>query len=77
MQDILSTSTIELADSIHDQFVQNQPFKHVVIEDFFSKDFCQAILDDFPDFDKKLATDVLVCHESGAGLVIVPYFLPR
>lgn len=57
MQDILNTSTIELADNIHNTFINNQPFKHVVIDDFFSENFCQSILDDFPDFDEKLATD--------------------
>jgi len=57
MQDILNSSTIELSDEIRNKFVNNQPFKHVVIEDFFTPDFCQAILDDFPDFDEKLATN--------------------
>ena len=57
IQDLLNTSTIELADNIHKKFVNNQPFKHVVIEDFFTKEFCQALLDNFPDFDKKLAMD--------------------
>jgi len=57
MQNILNTSTIEQKDKIHDMFIYNKPFKHVVIDDFFNQGFCQAMLDDFPNFDKELATD--------------------
>ena len=55
MINILNNSTINKSDYTAIQFQQNQPFRHVVINDFFADNFCQNLLDEFPHFDKKLA----------------------
>ncbi len=54
---IINPSTIDQKEQVNKRFVNNKPFKHVVIDNFFTSEFCQKLLDDFPDFDKKLATN--------------------
>ena len=36
-------------------FINNKPFKHVVIDNFFNPEFCEKLLEEFPNFDEKLA----------------------
>ena len=48
---------IKNSQSILTKFTQSLPFKHVVLDNFFTVDFCQKLVDDFPQFDKKLAID--------------------
>lgn len=43
------------ADSYREAFLAAQPFKHVIIENFFEPSFADRLLDDFPSFDPKLA----------------------
>ncbi len=57
MMKLLNQQTTSQTQQINQQFVNNQPFKHVVIENFFTSEFCQQLLDDFPDFDEELATN--------------------
>ncbi len=45
------------ADTYRDAFLCAEPFKHVVIEDFFEPSFAEKLLADFPSFDLKLATN--------------------
>jgi hypothetical protein len=45
------------ADAHCDAFLHAEPFKHVVIEDFFEPSFAEELLADFPNFDLKLATN--------------------
>jgi hypothetical protein len=40
---------------LHQQFDGALPFRHVVIEDFFTGDFCRELIQTFPAFDEKLA----------------------
>ena len=54
---MLNSNSIKQVHQINQQFVNNKPFKHVVIDNFFTPEFCQKLLDDFPDFDEKLATN--------------------
>jgi hypothetical protein len=42
-------------DQYRDAFLTAQPFKHVVIEDFFEPAFAEQLLAEFPSFDKALA----------------------
>ena len=37
------------------QFKSAQPFRHITIDNFLDLEFAQALLDDFPAFDEKLA----------------------
>ena len=55
MTALLNSSTIKNSDKISAQFSQEKPFKHVIIDNFFTDTFCQDLLNEFPDFDEKLA----------------------
>ena len=57
MLSTINQKIIENSHSILKEFTLNKPFKHVVIDDFFSSDFCQKLVEEFPQFDKKLAID--------------------
>ncbi len=54
---ILNPNTLHQLDQIKQSFARAKPFKHVVIDDFFDADFCQKLLEDFPDFANKDAID--------------------
>lgn len=47
------------AASLHDSFVTAAPFRHVVIDDFFSDEFCDDLLREFPAFSSGAATNEL------------------
>jgi Rps23 Pro-64 3,4-dihydroxylase Tpa1-like proline 4-hydroxylase len=57
MLEIINTNITQNKQSILNDFTQNKPFKHVVLDNFFTTDFCQKLVDDFPQFDEKLAID--------------------
>ncbi|TDR23849.1 2OG-Fe(II) oxygenase [Marinicella litoralis] len=57
IEQLINHSTLNQLDSIQQSFDTAKPFKHVVIDDFFTTSFCQKLLDDFPDFDNKDAID--------------------
>jgi hypothetical protein len=54
---LLNKKTLAQAAAITQDFAQAQPFKHVVIDDFFTPEYCQTLLDQFPDFNNKDAID--------------------
>ena len=43
------------ASILADKFTQAEPFRHIVIDDFLIDDCCQRLINEFPDFDEKLA----------------------
>lgn len=45
---ILSDTTLNSLDKYAQAFQSNQPFKHVLMKDFFDNDFCRKIVDNFP-----------------------------
>lgn len=51
----VSASVTEQADQYRTEFLNNRPFKHAVIEDFFDAGFARQLLDEFPRFDSTLA----------------------
>jgi hypothetical protein len=55
MNEVLNYTKHGNPDDLHRQFSQNLPFKHLLIDDFFTADFCQQLLDEFPAFNRKLA----------------------
>lgn len=57
MKDLLNNSILEQPDQYHKIFSHNKPFRHIVIDSFFNDKFCQSLLDEFPGFDTKLATN--------------------
>jgi Rps23 Pro-64 3,4-dihydroxylase Tpa1-like proline 4-hydroxylase len=51
----LSAQVRHSVDQHRERFLTAQPFKHVMIEDFFEAEFAEALLAEFPSFDKKLS----------------------
>jgi len=51
----VSESVVDDAGRYQDVFLHAEPFKHVVIEDFFEPSFARRLLEEFPSFDPKLA----------------------
>jgi hypothetical protein len=51
----ISDRVLGQAERYRDAFVHADPFKHVVIEDFFEPSFAEKLLRDFPSFDPNLA----------------------
>jgi len=41
-----------LGDALHDEYVTNKPFPHIVIDDFLPQDLLHRILQDFPKREK-------------------------
>lgn len=52
---MLSTTTIDRALEIQDQFQQSLPFRHAVVDGFLEPDVCERLLADFPTFDPEKA----------------------
>ena len=51
MSDVVARS----ADDHREAFLSAKPFRHVVIDDFFDREFAERLLAEFPSFDPKLA----------------------
>ena len=51
-------------DLLGARFRDAEPFRHIVIDDFFSSDFCADLLDDFPPFARGNARN----EDGGVGL---------
>ena len=47
----MSAGVQDLTDRYRDEFLHAEPFKHVVIEDFFEPAFAEQLLEQFPSFD--------------------------
>ena len=47
----LKSRTPDLAD----EFASAEPYRHVVIPDFFSEEFSRRLMEDFPSFDERIA----------------------
>ncbi|NNE04973.1 MAG: 2OG-Fe(II) oxygenase [Xanthomonadales bacterium] len=43
------------AQQLAAQFAAARPFKHIVIDDFLDSDYCQKLIQEFPEFDEQLA----------------------
>jgi hypothetical protein len=52
---MISSATLALANHHASQFASAQPFRHVVIEDFFEPTIAHTLLTDFPGFDRQYA----------------------
>jgi hypothetical protein len=53
----ISDGVVRHASDYREAFLHAEPFKHVVIENFFEPAFAERLLADFPSFDRKLATN--------------------
>ena len=52
----ISPGTRAHADEFRETFLGEQPFRHVVIDEFFEYSFAERLLNEFPSFDPSLAT---------------------
>ena len=52
----IQPATIDHADEFREAFLHAEPFRHVVIDGFFENNSAEQLLDEFPSFDKRLAT---------------------
>ena len=50
---VINRSFSDQRNVFRDRFAQAEPFRHVVIDNFFNPPFCAALLDQFPAFDVK------------------------
>jgi len=55
LSDFLNPDVLAGAGGLAEEFRQAEPFRHIVIDDFLSDEYCQRLIDEFPDFDEKLA----------------------
>ncbi len=55
LSDWLSPGVLDKAGELAVEFAQAKPFRHVVIDHFFTPDYCQSLIREFPKFDEKLA----------------------
>lgn len=70
LQGLLSVEALAAVRRYHDDFVNARPFKHVVIDDFFSPEVAEGLLREFPPFDPERAR-----NEFGrvGGKATIPY----
>ena len=52
MPDIVNPSVRTDVDALAARFRQREPFRHIVIDDFLTADFCTQLLEQFPPFEK-------------------------
>ena len=56
-QDTVNPAVYARSENLADTFQHNEPFRHVVIDDFFQADFAERLLDEFPAFDERGAVN--------------------
>lgn len=52
MENFLAGDVVRNVAALQTRFAQAQPFRHVVIENFFAADFARRLLDEFPAFEQ-------------------------
>ena len=57
LSQLLNPANLNRIDELKLLFQRAKPFGHVVIDDFFKQDFCESLLNEFPDFKDKDAID--------------------
>jgi 2OG-Fe(II) oxygenase superfamily len=72
-------------DALSAEFRNNQPFRHLVMENFFDADYCEALLASFPSFDRGnaksengdmgLKSTVEQIHELGPAFVELDHLI--
>lgn len=49
---LLNTAVVAQAEAWRERFLHAEPFRHVVIDDFLDAGFAQALLNEFPAFER-------------------------
>jgi hypothetical protein len=57
MPDIVNPSVRTDVDALAARFRQREPFRHIVIDDFLTTEFCTRLLEQFPPFERGNARD--------------------
>lgn len=57
MDQLVNPEIRRSSDDLHARFSAAQPFRHVVIDGFFTDEFCGRLMEEFPAFDEKLAVN--------------------
>jgi len=57
MEQIIAPQLLDSTTDLARSYGSAHPFRHVVIDSFFSADFCAELVESFPPFDDKLALD--------------------
>ena len=57
MLSLLDSRVIENAEQLRQEFLNNQPFRHVAIEPFLDPALCAQLMAEFPPFDQKHAVN--------------------
>lgn len=70
MLHLLNTGVPPRVAELARDFASAQPFRHVVIDDFLSTDFCAKLIAEFPPFDTKYARNE---HGEIGGKAAVPH----
>jgi len=52
---IISTQVLSQQNNLHLSFVNAKPFRHVIIDNCLETEFCEKLLQEFPDFDTRKA----------------------
>jgi len=55
MSELVNPSVKDKSAELATKFASAQPFRHVAIDDFLDAAFARSLLEDFPEFDEKLA----------------------
>ncbi len=55
----IDPAVLAQAAELRRQFESAQPFRHVVVDNFLRRDFCQALVREFPEFDARQAQNEL------------------
>ena len=55
LTEFINAPVIKKRSALQAQFLSAKPFRHIVIDDFFDQSFCTQLINEFPDFDEKLA----------------------
>lgn len=51
----INSSVLDGIDQLAAEFANAEPFRYTVIDNFLSDEFCQQLINEFPEFDEKLA----------------------
>jgi 2OG-Fe(II) oxygenase superfamily len=57
MLSLLHSAVVGDAEKLRQEFLANQPFRHVVIEPFLNPESCAQLISEFPPFDQKHAVN--------------------
>lgn len=55
--DIINRHHLDCPDQLFNRYDRAKPFRHLVLDHFLGEEFCRALLDTFPPFEERKATN--------------------